>query len=133
VIASSLPCPNKKSFGHFSGFFGIEHNSFTGSIPEVMGTLKDLARVSFHSNMLTGLVPQSLGSLQKLNSVTFDRNPQLHGTMPDKVCDLRGDGGLSLLVVDCREDFSSSSGVSCPIDCCTSCRDSEGKLSSYQV
>ena len=59
----------------------------TGPIPEVLGGLSNLERLSLYSNALTGPIPEVLGGLSNLESLTLGLNG-LSGSIPEALGDL---------------------------------------------
>ena len=95
-------------------------NKFSGTIPDIFGSLTNLELLHLHHNSFTGPVPASLGQTYHLQSFAVENNP-LAGSMPLGVCSLVMKGNLTHLSVDCikLKNGGESTGVEC--NCCTEC------------
>jgi len=95
--------------------FIVANNSLSGSIPAPpTGSWPKMEYLDLAMNGFSGEIPGELGNLESLGSLLLDQN-NLVGPMPKEVCDLRSDGILRTLEVDCAE-------VSCSSECCTNCQ-----------
>ena len=68
------------------GFFRLQnlildHNFFTGSIPESVGNLRELREISLSHNQFSGHIPQSIGNLSMLRQLDLSLN-NLSGGIP---------------------------------------------------
>ena len=83
------------------GYLLLSNNAaMTGTIPTEMGLLTDLARFDINGCGFTG-------------------------TMPEEVCDLRGDWALAKLKADCLPISTGEIPLFCPDGCCSRCCDQE--------
>ncbi|CAA3018858.1 Serine threonine kinase [Olea europaea subsp. europaea] len=58
-----------------------------GSIPNEIGNLTSLIKLSLYGNELTGSIPVSIVNLQKLQGLSFSNN-NISGSIPDSFCEL---------------------------------------------
>jgi hypothetical protein len=98
----------------------INDNKMTGSIDGI-GFFPNMTFLQLHNNSFTGTVPQAVGTAySNLGAFTLHES-QTKGVMPKSVCDLlrtRDLGGvLDSLIADCGE---LNPEIQC--DCCTDCR-----------
>lgn len=93
----------------------LNDNLLTGSIAGI-GVFPKMAFLQLHGNSFTGTVPEAVGSYADLGTFTLHRS-QISGTMPDSVCQLVDNGVLSSLIADCLDP---NPFMVCP--CCTDCR-----------
>ena len=130
--------------------FRIHSNSISGDIPEELwstglsladmfncnltGTLSDkIGRLSLETlrlsnNHLTGTIPESLAAASFADQIWLNGN-DLSGSMPERVCQLRGENTLVSLQADCLPDaVTKSVELNCDASCCTLCCDPEGTL-----
>lgn len=70
----------------------LSNNQLTGRLPDWLGQLKNLKKLSLDFNLFEGPLPVSLGSLQNLTDLGLAGN-RLNGTLPENI------GQLSELVV----------------------------------
>jgi len=59
----------------------MEHNFIVGNIPESVGSLESLNKLSLAHNNLSGTIPAALGSLKLLNMLDLSYN-NLQGEIP---------------------------------------------------
>jgi hypothetical protein len=80
----------------------LSNNTLTGTIPSEYSTPSLLRDLYLDGNRLTGTIPPvSSGQLQDLNEFLVQNN-FLSGSMPQSVCELRGENGdLDDLFSDC--------------------------------
>ena len=80
----------------------FSNNTLVGTIPSTYSKPPFLRDLYLNGNTLTGTIPSiNSGQLEDLNEFVLQKN-LLSGTVPDSVCDLRGDAGdLDDLFVDC--------------------------------
>ncbi|GAB2235611.1 hypothetical protein Drorol1_Dr00026041 [Drosera rotundifolia] len=62
----------------------IPFKGLGGRIPEEVGALKGLRRLSLHDNLITGVIPSSLGSLPRLRGL-FLFNNRFAGSVPPSI------------------------------------------------
>jgi Leucine-rich repeat (LRR) protein len=60
-------------------------NQFNDTIPDFIGSLKNLISLNLSSNHLSGTIPASFGNLSNLQVLDLDYNLQLSGTIPDSL------------------------------------------------
>jgi len=92
--------------------------AFTGSLSGLpFSELTNLDAALLSDNGFTGTIPSGLEDIPYLKTLELHDN-DLSGSIPEELCDRRGDGGLDLktLSVDCLGDAPE---VSCT--CCTNC------------
>nr|KAJ3420416.1 hypothetical protein HK105_005694 [Polyrhizophydium stewartii] len=70
--------------GALEGRLYLDHNQFTGSIPDSLGKLTALTALSLNNNQLSGPIPSSLGNLAQLQSLDLSGN-QLSGEVPSSL------------------------------------------------
>lgn len=97
----------------------LNNNAFSGQIPTNIGNAPNIRDLYLSTNQLTGTVPEiQLGQLPFLNEFLLNAN-RLTGTMPNSVCNLRSEGDLEDLWVDCG---GAPPEVECSLpECCTAC------------
>jgi Leucine-rich repeat (LRR) protein len=64
----------------------LQSNQLSGSIPSALGSLNELRILKLDNNRLSGSFPQTLGMLGRLEELSVAGNPQLSGSLPDKLC-----------------------------------------------
>jgi hypothetical protein len=67
---------------------GMQENQFAGPIPEGLGTLNKLQRLSLSNNIFTGSIPSSLSNLSQLGQLLLDSN-KLDGEIPPSLGNLK--------------------------------------------
>ncbi|CAB9514965.1 Leucine Rich Repeat [Seminavis robusta] len=116
----------------------LGHTMLSGTIPPTIGSLSNLIMLDFGYTTLSGKLPSELGRLTNLELFFVDESPlisgpipselgllpnlrylDLNGTdvsgpMPEEVCDLKRNGSLIGLVVNCTL-------ISCPSTCGCDC------------
>ena len=75
------PLPILLDFNHIR-FLYLNGNQFTGTIPNMYGTLETLMELRLGNNNLHGEIPDELGNLSHLEVLYLDSNA-LDGTLPD--------------------------------------------------
>jgi hypothetical protein len=73
----------------------MAHNNMTGSLPNTLGDLQQLALLDLGANQIEGSIPQTLGGLQQLAFLSLDTN-QIEGTIPQTLGDLQQLAHLAL-------------------------------------
>jgi len=110
----------------------LDGNRLTGKIPSELGVCSMLRDIRLDFNSFTGELPSEIGELEWLVSLNLGGTNSLTGTMPQAVCNLRGNqGSLETLSAACaaetesmnrQEAFGKSNELVCSVpDCCTSC------------
>ena len=95
--------------------------SISGPVPDSYGNLTKLAGLSLAEHCLTGTIPEGLTQLSDLAFLTVHGNPELRGSL-NGLCDgdqFRGEGSLSYVSADCGDCPGSEPLLEC--DCCTCC------------
>lgn len=95
--------------------------SISGPIPDSYGNLTKLGGFSLPEQCLTGTVPESLTQLTDLAYLTLYGNPELRGSL-NGLCDgdqFRSGGSFSYVSADCGDCPGSEALLEC--DCCTCC------------
>jgi hypothetical protein len=72
----------------------LNENKLSGSIPEMLGKLKNLTRLYLYQNSLTGSIPKELGNLSNLTHLDLNNN-SLSGNIPEEIRNLK-----SLVLLD---------------------------------
>ncbi|XP_004305138.1 PREDICTED: probable LRR receptor-like serine/threonine-protein kinase At3g47570-like [Fragaria vesca subsp. vesca] len=67
----------------------LSNNYLTGSLPDEVGKLVQLAELDVSGNKLSGEIPETLGSCLSLERLHLEDN-ELEGTIPNSIKDLRG-------------------------------------------
>uniref|UniRef100_A0A7S1VI90 L domain-like protein n=1 Tax=Grammatophora oceanica TaxID=210454 RepID=A0A7S1VI90_9STRA len=96
-----------------------------GTISTAVGNLGKLEQLRLRENSMTGTVPTELGRCTSLRLAWLHLN-ELSGSMPESVCQLRGNvgsGRLEVLQTDCS---GTPAPFQCDSDCCTSCCERDG-------
>ncbi|EFJ04231.1 hypothetical protein SELMODRAFT_432606 [Selaginella moellendorffii] len=62
----------------------LSHNSFTGTIPEEFGGMRDLNVLNLAHNLLTGAIPSTIGNLKNLEWLDLSQN-WLESHIPDSL------------------------------------------------
>ncbi len=126
----------------------LDHNHFTGSVPDEHYNMSELRRWDLYDmnlsgtlsakiglltniqtfritmNSISGTIPTEMGSMIALQDVELQQN-ELTGAIPSALCSLRGQEGLVILNADCgRTNGLDDPMVTCSRTCCTSCCDS---------
>ncbi|XP_024529717.1 receptor-like protein kinase BRI1-like 3 [Selaginella moellendorffii] len=65
----------------------LSHNSFTGTIPEEFGGMRDLNVLNLAHNLLTGAIPSTIGNLKNLEWLDLSQN-WLESNIPDSLGNL---------------------------------------------
>ncbi|XP_024525817.1 brassinosteroid LRR receptor kinase BRL1 [Selaginella moellendorffii] len=65
----------------------LSHNSFTGTIPEEFGGMRDLNVLNLAHNLLTGAIPSTIGNLKNLEWLDLSQN-WLESHIPDSLGNL---------------------------------------------
>ncbi|CAI7877382.1 unnamed protein product, partial [Closterium sp. NIES-54] len=65
----------------------LNHNNFTGSIPDSISTLTSLKAITLNNNQLTGSIPSAIFSMTKLTYHWLDNN-NIEGPLPSSLCSL---------------------------------------------
>ncbi|CAB9507787.1 Leucine Rich Repeat [Seminavis robusta] len=69
----------------------FSHNLLSGQIPLELGSLAAMGKLTFANNSLSGIIPQELFALQQsLHTLALEGNPQLSGSVPDRICAING-------------------------------------------
>ncbi|XP_045830816.1 probable LRR receptor-like serine/threonine-protein kinase At4g36180 [Trifolium pratense] len=76
-------CPSRKLLPKLASFI-MSNNQLHGKIPDWLGRLDNLVKISLAHNLLEGPIPVSIGSLQNLTTLTLTDNI-LNGTLPDSL------------------------------------------------
>jgi Leucine-rich repeat (LRR) protein len=115
-LTGSLP-----SFNHTQNMTSLKRldvnfNQLTGSIDPLL-FMPNIQVAMLDNNALSGTIPSGIGSLTQLRALTLHGN-NLHGTMPESVCQLRkfNGGNLDYLMADCDGKVPK---VNC--SCCSHC------------
>ncbi|KAK4717729.1 hypothetical protein R3W88_016067 [Solanum pinnatisectum] len=98
------------SVGNFSNslfIFGGNGCKLKGVIPQEIGNLTELTRISLSNNELTGHIPNAVHRMLSLQELYLQSN-KIEGTIPDVICHLKNLGALVLL-----ENHFSGSVPSC--------------------
>ncbi|KAH0747981.1 hypothetical protein KY290_027213 [Solanum tuberosum] len=98
------------SVGNFSNslfILGGNGCKLKGVIPQEIGNLTELTRISLSNNELTGHIPNTVHRMLSLQELYLQRN-KIEGTIPDVICHLKNLGALVLL-----ENHFSGSVPSC--------------------
>jgi len=86
--------------------FKLEHAQMVGTLSSKLHQWNATLEILWlHGNQLTGPLPtEALGSLTQLKELQFQQNNDLVGTIPQTVCEQRGNRlfELSKLMVDCE-------------------------------
>lgn len=90
----------------------LARNSFSGTIPTLVGSLFKLESVQLETNQFNGPIPSELGQLTKLKKLILHNN-LLSGNVSDQLCKLTYDMFLSIISADCAGEAAL---VNC--DCC---------------
>ena len=85
----------------------LSYNQLTGRLPTELGQLTDLQSLYINNNNFIGSIPEQYGNLEALQTFNFEFNSQLNGMLPSSICTFQT---LSLVT-------TTSTGVSCPINC----------------
>jgi len=65
----------------------LSNNKLNGPIPSWIENLTELGVLNLDGNNFSGELPFSLGLLPKLSYLRLHRNPEVNGTITDKLCD----------------------------------------------
>ena len=68
-------------------YFSITGNKFTGTIPKSISKLTNLGVIALNENNLEGVIPEDIGNLTNLSTFWVSYN-NLSGTIPESVCNL---------------------------------------------
>ncbi|PHT89804.1 hypothetical protein T459_04917 [Capsicum annuum] len=86
------------SVGNFTEslqIFEVESCELKGVIPQEVGNLTGVIRMSLFNNDLTGHIPNTIQGMVKLQELYLDSN-NIEGIIPDALCNLKNFGALSL-------------------------------------
>ncbi|XP_030539645.2 receptor-like protein 54 [Rhodamnia argentea] len=86
VIAKGIQT-NYSKIQEYLTLIDLSSNSFSGAIPETIGSLKQLELLNLSSNMLSGLLPPFLANLANLEALDLSRN-RLSGEIPQELLQL---------------------------------------------
>ena len=112
----------------------VSHNMIEGSLYGGMIHWKNIKVLALNDNRFVGSIPSDLGYLYNLQKLTLHHN-EFDGTVPEELCELRDEGTLHFLWVDCSPMQSTNMPkVSCPIDdCCSICFEGYDKSSGSSL
>ncbi|CAN6337041.1 unnamed protein product [Urochloa humidicola] len=81
-LAGELPADIGRLGGNLT-YLALNHNNFTGAIPESVSELKNLTYLALGENQLTGTIPPGIGELVGLETLKLENNPFGAGTLPE--------------------------------------------------
>jgi len=112
----------------------VSHNMIEGSLYGGMMHWKNIKVLALNDNRFVGTIPSDLGYLFNLQKLTLHHN-EFDGVVPEELCELRDEGTLHFLWVDCSPMQSTNKPkVSCPIDdCCSICFEGYDKSGSSSL
>uniref|UniRef100_A0A7S1VUH8 Leucine-rich repeat-containing N-terminal plant-type domain-containing protein n=1 Tax=Grammatophora oceanica TaxID=210454 RepID=A0A7S1VUH8_9STRA len=91
----------------------LNDNELEGTIPTALGAIPSLQTLKLYNNKLEGSIPTELASVATLTEINLSGNPNMEGSVPQGLCELRSND-LRSLVTSC--------GLECDIPaCCTQC------------
>lgn len=97
----------------------LNNNKLSGNVNGI-GKYPFMEFLQLSSNLFTGTIPEAVGTYKNLLAFTI-HGTDVSGTMPKSICDLLltsgKNGTLTSLISDCRDP---NPNIQC--DCCTDCR-----------
>ena len=72
--------------------FWINHNSFSGTLPDEIYTLDNLIKLKVNNNLFEGNISSNIANLSNLEVVDFSYN-NLEGIIPESICSLNVEFG----------------------------------------
>nr|CAB3464679.1 unnamed protein product [Digitaria exilis] len=82
-LAGELPADIDRLGGNSLTYLALDHNNFTGAIPDAVTKLKNLTYLALNENQLTGTIPSGIGELIGLETLKLENNPFDAGVLPD--------------------------------------------------
>ncbi|KAF8727321.1 hypothetical protein HU200_018923 [Digitaria exilis] len=82
-LAGELPADIDRLGGNSLTYLALDHNNFTGAIPDAVSKLRNLTYLALNENQLTGTIPSGIGELVGLETLKLENNPFDAGVLPD--------------------------------------------------